>query len=229
MTDLFYIIEDSNISYIEEENLGLVSKKYYLDKDFSNIKKSHLDKYNVTTCRVYGIEQVDLTKRNSLVSPDKYLMSSSKLDEFLTWYNPKISHPTDNPDEYGFDYSEQTLFELLKYDVGGFFLKHKDKLIESSTDRLAHTHMCLLYPPNNGSDYEGGDIIFYDDVNKKKYLLEPSKFTTWTFVFFNRDVLHEVTPVTQGTRYVFKAPIFEYNPNYQCATSTDSDCDDLSS
>ncbi len=84
--------------------------------------------------------------------------------------------------------------------------------------------MCLLYPPDSINKYEGGDIIFYDTKSNGSHVVEPSKFTTLTFIIFSQQTLHEVTLVTKGTRWVFKAPLFEVNRNRNC-----SDCDDLES
>lgn len=125
---------------------------------------------------------------------------------------------------YEGEYVYKISFELIKYGQGGLFDKHKDKLEGRATDRDIHTHMCLLYPPAHLSPFEGGDIIFYlknalgEEV---EYAIKPSEFKSRTFLIFEQQTMHKVTPVTKGFRYVYKAPIYKKNPNY---VECDEDC-----
>lgn len=159
-----------------------------------------------TKCRVYGEEKVDLNKRNSETYNYSYIMSNDLVNKYCE-KNNLLPIDYNELDNYWSSNSKiyKTKFELLKYNVGGFFLKHKDRLMSKETDFYLHTHMCLLYPPKTLSEYEGGEIIFYDEENNE-YLLEPSKFEKWTFVLFEQKTLYEVKPITKGIRYVFKAP-----------------------
>lgn len=229
---MFHIIQDPNIkitpnSTDEDGNFDPAKsiEEYFREKILSKPKdcwdKSEQET-SQTTCRVYGKEQVDLTKRNSLTYAFTYNILSLPVDDYCKEkdiFAPSYSY---SETHLGFNFTYYlTSFELLRYEPGGFFLKHKDKLIKPRNNYYAHTHMCLLYPPDSINKYEGGDIIFYDTESNGIHVVEPSKFTTWTFIIFPQQTLHEVTPVTKGTRWVFKAPLFEVNKNRTC-----SDCDD---
>lgn len=185
-----------------------------------------------TTCRIGGVEQINLEKRNSHTFKWHYIINSSKVNDFL---QKNGLHPLDYGtmsysclyNDYDGDINYKIRFELIKYGVGGLFAKHKDKLEGKLTCKDIHTHMCLLYPPAHLSPFEGGDIIFYlknalgEEVER---VIRPSKFTSWTFLIFEQQTIHKVTPVTKGFRYVYKAPIYKKNPNY-----IEGDEDDLES
>ena len=42
-------------------------------------------------------------------------------------------------------------------------------------------------------------------------IFEPSKIQKTTMVIFSLDMFHEVTPITEGTRYVFKTSLYKSN------------------
>jgi predicted 2-oxoglutarate/Fe(II)-dependent dioxygenase YbiX len=105
-------------------------------------------------------------------------------------------------------------FALLKYNVGGEFIKHRDKLLSKFNDYYLHSHTCLLYPPSHISKYGGGNLILYDEKDKQT-IINTSQFKNWTFIIFNRKTYHEITPVTSGQRYVFKTQLFIKNFDYR--------------
>lgn len=79
-------------------------------------------------------------------------------------------------------------YELLKYNVGGFYKTHTD----SFKDRPRAVSCSLAL----NDDYEGGEFAFFDrglkyKLNKGDALMFPSNFM----------YPHEVMPVTSGTRY----------------------------
>ena len=85
-------------------------------------------------------------------------------------------------------------FEFLKYSVGGHFDKHSDRKRHSS-----HTHTLVIYPPQ---DCEGGALELHLP-NRLPISIKPSSFE-WIFVMFPIETQHLSTPVTKGTKYLFK-------------------------
>jgi hypothetical protein len=82
---------------------------------------------------------------------------------------------------------------LLKYDKGSFFKTHVDA--KKSQDHIATG---LLYPP---CSYDGGELYIYEGENKIQIEKNSSR---WQFVAIKLGVPHEVTEITNGSRYVFK-------------------------
>jgi predicted 2-oxoglutarate/Fe(II)-dependent dioxygenase YbiX len=209
-----YIVDyDDNNGYelpihIDEYFIENVLK--WKEGDYNEIKKS--------SCKVYDKEQVDLTKRNSSTFKNKYIIKSDKLDEYLVEKNIVSSSycTEEHSGLFGTSISYLTSFELLKYDVGGFFLKHRDKLFSNENSYHLHTHMCLLYPPRRLTEYTGGSLIIYDEDESvvDKIEIETSLFDDWTFVIFDQKTCHEITPVISGQRYVFKGQLYKRNENY---------------
>jgi len=85
-------------------------------------------------------------------------------------------------------------FDLLKYEEGDFFKAHQD-----SKSNDYHIGTILIYPPKNICDYEGGELyLSKEDITIKAYEND------WSMVLLHINTLHEVKPITKGTRYVFK-------------------------
>lgn len=231
---------DPNDRYSDGYSYGRVQEQKFRDINeyFSTfIVNSYDSIYNhegqtiPSTCRIYGQEQIDITKRNSQTFPNKYTILSEKVNSFLKSIGLETTDLAERIDPTGYhSYSstKHSLFELIKYNPDGFFNKHKDKLFSKSTDKYIHTHMCLLYPPaslttpksNPEDKLEGGDIVFYINSEGEgggeeiTQTIKPSEFTKWTFVIFEQKILHQVLPTIKGTRYVFKTQIYKKNLDY---------------
>jgi predicted 2-oxoglutarate/Fe(II)-dependent dioxygenase YbiX len=80
---------------------------------------------------------------------------------------------------------------LSRYDVGGWFRKHRDNDSESVSFR----EFALSVNLNTG-DYQGGRLMF-PEYNDHRH--EPP---AGGGIIFSTSVLHEAAPVTQGSRYV---------------------------
>jgi len=95
---------------------------------------------------------------------------------------------------------------LLRYQVGGHFVRHRD-----APTAPTHFGTILLFPPAtwcHPEGFEGGDLLLFEkgtDGAEITLTLQPSTFTAWTEVALPLSMEHAVTPVTRGTRYVFKA------------------------
>ena len=84
-------------------------------------------------------------------------------------------------------------FNVLKYNKNNFFKAHVDHGPNSPRT------ISLIYLLNN--DYEGGDLIFFDETKKdQEYIVE--KKANRAILFPSNFVFkHTVTPVKKGTRF----------------------------
>ncbi len=83
-------------------------------------------------------------------------------------------------------------WQFTRYDAPtGCYGKHIDKSLGKNIRKLSLT--IQLSSPN---DYTGGDLCFTFSENQEIMLKEQGKL-----IMFPSYVVHEVTPVTQGTRY----------------------------
>jgi predicted 2-oxoglutarate/Fe(II)-dependent dioxygenase YbiX len=84
--------------------------------------------------------------------------------------------------------SQDTGYDLLRYDVGDYYRQHVDHFEEHA--RSVSCSICL------NDEYDGGEFAFFDSevlykLNKGDVLVFPS----------NHLFPHEIKPVTKGTRY----------------------------
>lgn len=102
-----------------------------------------------------------------------------------------------NENYFQYDLIYFNMLQFSKYEAhdkeaGGFYEKHTDYLYDSGEIRKLSFSIQLSDP----NSYEGGDLIIYDrssgsHVNRDQGTM--NAFPSFT--------LHEVTPVTKGTRY----------------------------
>lgn len=87
--------------------------------------------------------------------------------------------------------------EVLRYGVGGHFKPHADRQLGRG-----HVGTFLIVVPT--TDLEGGVLIVGEGVG---VVTSPSPSSSY-MVFIPLGVTHEVTPVSAGERYVFKAAVY---------------------
>ena len=82
--------------------------------------------------------------------------------------------------------------DLLKYHYGGKYEIH--------TDHYPTTNRVLSVIMNLNDDYEGGDLIFFDQKDKE---VKKIKLDIGSIVFFPSNFMysHCIQPITKGTRY----------------------------
>jgi len=82
--------------------------------------------------------------------------------------------------------------DLLKYEVGGKYEIH--------SDHYENEQRTLTFILNLNEEYEGGDLIFYNQDNTE---MKRVKCKTATCIMFpsNFQYPHRIEPVTKGTRY----------------------------
>lgn len=101
------------------------------------------------------------------------------------------------------DGSKVSQFDLLRYGVGGFFLKHEDESRRTPHDQLQRKlyerKWSVITLLDKSDDLIGGDLIIYKDWDDEEgTLIEIDKYQS--VIFPSKDVPHEITEVTRGSR-----------------------------
>jgi predicted 2-oxoglutarate/Fe(II)-dependent dioxygenase YbiX len=114
-----------------------------------------------------------------------------------------------NSKHYNYLISKFEKLELLRYNKGGHMATHIDSPFNSSV-KLS----CIIPLTNQGIDYEGGDFILYDGnrpitANNGRHKLDMKK---GSLVFYPGYMLHEVTPITSGTRMMLGTWVYGERP-----------------
>jgi len=81
---------------------------------------------------------------------------------------------------------------VIKYKEGDFLKRHTDKM-ERYQRRYA-----MITQLTHPSEYSGGELIFYDSIDKTKTVTEQSSGNS---ILYPVDREHEVKPLTSGSRY----------------------------
>jgi len=102
--------------------------------------------------------------------------------------------------KWNFEISSAESYQISKYEVGDFHKQHIDSMGTEGEKMILPTKknlhnkvrkLSMIMPLND--NFEGGDLILYNSghIEQKK---------GW-ITFFPSYLLHEITPVTKGTRY----------------------------
>jgi len=132
----------------------------------------------IRNCQSIEISRTDSIEKNKEVRQqiDKDMFACAS--KSIIKYNNKFSCLIE----------EDSGYDLLKYEVGGFYSQHKDSFKERP--RTISCSFAL------NDDYEGGEFAFFDrelvyKLKKGSCIMFPSNFM----------YPHEIMPVTSGTRY----------------------------
>lgn len=116
-------------------------------------------------------------------------------------------------------------YQMIKYEPRDFFAKHIDTKLDDF-----HQYTCLIFCPQTGLDYTGGDLIFTNKTNTFNATIKTSEFKEITIIIFSLDLYHEINPITSGNRFVLKKPLFvrEFLGAYNSNSNNDevNDLDD---
>jgi predicted 2-oxoglutarate/Fe(II)-dependent dioxygenase YbiX len=134
---------------------------------------------DVRNCKTIGISQPIIIETNKKIRQklDKYMFASAGV--CIKKYNNKFQDCK---------IEEDSGYELLKYDEGGYYSTHTDSF--KARPRAISCSFIL------NDDYEGGEFAFFD--RELKYKLEKGDALMFPSNFMYP---HEVMPVTKGTRY----------------------------
>jgi PKHD-type hydroxylase len=157
---------------------------------------------------IFSDEEIEKIKQLNIVKEDARVASDtldpvvrrskvrwlSNIDENKWIYDrleAAIGYANDN--YFRFDLNMLEPLQLTEYDENytGFYNKH----VDVGYDRNMNRKLSFVLFLNDVSDYEGGKLQLYNATDP--LVPEASK---GTIVFFPSYVLHEVTPVTKGTR-----------------------------
>jgi len=95
---------------------------------------------------------------------------------------------------FNYDITHLEDLQFTEYKKGEYYKSHKDQGYDKGYARKLSIVMQL----SNESDYEGGELHLYDDnVHTPKVMSKKRG----RIVVFPSHILHEVKPVTKGTRY----------------------------
>ena len=176
-------------------------------------------------------DSVRVRPKNAADSPTYSLLKWQNTDEMHPYYFERTLEPTNLKvamrsswtHRYRFNlFSDEIIrvlqsfnwdlgeFSLLKYETGDFFKPQVDSQLS-----LTHKYTCLLFVPYES--YEGGDLLIKSHASYIQCY--PSSYpNSCTMVIFSNDMIHEVLPIIKGTRYVFKAPVYEILNKSKSAT-----------
>jgi predicted 2-oxoglutarate/Fe(II)-dependent dioxygenase YbiX len=156
-----------------------VLDEYKKSSDWINAVIKNGEDLNVRNCQTIGISFESIISKNleTRKKLDSYLFISAS--NVIQKYNKQFSHC---------NIEQDSGYELLKYEVGGFYREHKDSF--KDRPRAVSCSFAL------NDDYEGGEFAFFDrelvyKLKKGSCIMFPSNFM----------YPHEIMPVTNGTRY----------------------------
>jgi predicted 2-oxoglutarate/Fe(II)-dependent dioxygenase YbiX len=134
---------------------------------------------NIRNCQTIGISSDNIIKKNQ--------EARQKIDSMLfSIAGQAIKEYVRHFDRTAIE--QDSGYELLKYEVGGFYTQHIDSF--KDVPRAVSCSFML------NDDYEGGEFAFFDrelvyKLKKGSCIMFPSNFM----------YPHEIMPVTSGTRY----------------------------
>lgn len=124
-----------------------------------------------------------------------------ELNKETNWLYKKIINQIHKVNQKNFDmilkFVENLQFSEYTENQQGFYSKHNDcgdtGRLESFVDIRKLSFSIQL---TDEKDYEGGELVIYE--NNNKFIAPKNK---GTIIFFESNILHEVKPVTKGTRH----------------------------
>lgn len=202
LSDYIFIGTLSELGFnLEEEYKEKYNEKFYRFNSrplatsfFQNLNQS---KFIQSTVSKENKDVINNNVRSSKIYKECPIRIKSTCYQYNRNINTKKVKPLKNSLECKINYD----FDLIKYEEGDHFNEfHYD------TFKGSNIATCLIFPPSSltGFEYVGGDLVF--KIGETEHVISTSDFKETMCVIFSR-VLHKCTPVTSGTRYVFKGSI----------------------
>lgn len=160
------------------------------DEEIKEIHKI-AKKYNIKNGRVGSGKEIRLD--DSIRNSDLCFFNSADTNSYWIFQKITAAIVDINRQFWNFELNRIETLQYTVYNEGQFYRDHVDMMYESpgrATRKLSFT--IQLTDPN---EYEGGDLQF-----KTGPMPQSGKREKGTIIFFPSYVLHEVTPVTKGTR-----------------------------
>ena len=159
-----------------------VFEKIILDKEGCEEVKANASEFIQSGSRV-GEDKIgyNLKRRNSLKA-DIWIEKGTKVYD-------KVKQAFDSA---GYELLlDRIFFELYKYETGHFIARHTDVDVWENS---RFGQLCIQI--SEAEDYEGGDLLFYDELNNP---IQVGK-EQGNAILFTHEVPHEVKEVISGTR-----------------------------
>ena len=132
------------------------------------------------------LNDIDTKIRDGKVA---WFEKTSWVDRLLFYYVHKT-----NEQEWQFNINESEKAQFTVYEKNDFYTWHRDNNIESNITRKVSVTVQLSDP----SEYSGGDLKLKDCWGAHEI---PTVNARGTIIIFPSFLLHEVSPVNEGTRY----------------------------
>ena len=147
--------------------------------DWINATVKNGEDLNVRNCQTIGISLSSIMEKNQetrqKIDGMLFSIAEQAIKEYVRHFNNA-------------EIEQDSGYDLLKYEVGGFYREHKDSF--KDRPRAVSCSFAL------NDDYEGGEFAFFGrelvyKLKKGSCIMFPSNFM----------YPHEIMPVTSGTRY----------------------------
>lgn len=122
----------------------------------------------------------------------------------VLWERIKPFFPSD--EESGEPVCLNPRLRLLKYERGGYFRPHYDGFHVDENKNVSLWTVQLYL----NDEYEGGELIFYDDDMSWK---KECKFKAGTAVIFDQEIYHAGSDVTGGVKWAVRTDIMFKKPH----------------
>ena len=146
-------------------------------------------------------EEADLDTRKRQV--DMQFGSMNWLNALLCGYIRYANHANFH---YNLSDIDKELVQISKYSKDDFYQRHVDCSVYYGDCKSSTRKLSVTIQLSDENDYEGGDLKFYTGIwnprieKSEETYAQASRGKGSVIVFDSRSI-HEVTPVTSGTRY----------------------------
>jgi hypothetical protein len=197
LSELGFKMEEN---YKEPYSNGTITGYTFRSKPLTTAFFQNLDqsKFIQSTVSKKNKEEINNDVRSSKIFKKCPLKIEST---YYPYYNRNINTTKVKPLKNSLECKINYDYDLIKYEEDDHFNEfHYD------TFKGGNVATCLIFPPSSltGFEYVGGDLVF--KIGDDEHVITTSDFKETMCVIFGR-VLHKCTPVTSGTRYVFKGSI----------------------
>ena len=186
-----------------------VASKCFTDEDIEKVK-NRLDTNKWVEATVYREKEnaniIDITGRKA---KSQYLLPNQQDAHPF----PQITHIISNINNNYWNYDLRYITfaddapAIFKYELGGKHLWHIDCSQTQATRKLSYSIQL-----SDSSDYEGGDLEFFDGDEKQKKL-PPEIRKKGSIIDFPSFTWHRITPITKGIRYAMVGWV--HGPTYR--------------
>jgi len=133
----------------------------------------------------------------SRITDIKWILFNKDTD----WLFKKIIEKIKEVNSKNFDlqlkFLEDLQFSEYTEEKRGFYSKHRDCGMKEHLDNYVDIRkLSFTIQLTDENEYGGGELIFHLDEEEKK-----APKSKGTIIFFQSDIIHEVTPVTKGVRH----------------------------